>query len=352
MWPVVPFMQVTLAPPVRERDVDADARAVSDALAGRAAVCGLAGFAALSAIAGGAALLLAPNGSESAPLTLLGGTPFTSFVIPGLLLALVVGGSSLAALVLVWRRSVFAIDATLVSGGALTLWIAWEAAILRQSSFLQLVYGVVGLAILGLGVRGALRSPHPRHAWMVFVTLGEAAGFLVPAFVGVLALALQLDDGVRAALLVMAGAIEGFLCGLGQAWAFPLPLARARFAALTSVAAAAVWALAMGLVGLGHAGASLPVMVASLAVVAPSGLVLMGVAQWLELRQHAFRAHRWIAWSALAWLVALPASFAPSPFVDAATPMVPQIVLWTSAGLVMAYLMALVTWQGARRLAG
>lgn len=343
-------MQVALAPPVTPRDREAEAHAAGDALVLRKLVLGLAGLVALSAIAGGAALLLAPSGSETAPLTLLRGTPFTSFALPGLLLALVVGGSSLACVMLVWRRSPFAIDATILAGGALTLWIACESVIMHEASFLQLVYGGLGLGLLALGVVSGLRSPHPRHRWTVLVTTGEAGGFVAPALVGVFALGL--DAGLRAALLVLAGAVEGFLCGLGQAWAFPLPVSRPRFAALTSAAAAAVWALAMGLVALGHAGAPDGAMITALALVVPVGLTLMGAAQWLELRQHAFRAHRWIVWSALAWMLALPASFAPSPFVDETTPLATHLVLWTSAGLAMAYVMALVSWQGARRLVG
>lgn len=343
-------MQVALAPSVPSRDRAAEARAASDALPVRRVVRFLAGFAALSAVAGGVALLVAPSGNDTAPLSLLAGTPFTSFVIPGVLLGLVVGGTSSACLALVWRRSPYAIDATILAGGTLALWIACELAILRQFSLLQVVYGGLGLVLLVLGAIGALRSPEPRHAWIVGVTLGEAVGFLVPALVGAGAATLEVDAGVQAALLVLAGAIEGLLCGAGQAIAFPLPVNRPRFAALTSVAAAAVWALAMGVVALGHAGASDGVRLVALLVVAPFGLAAMGGAQWLELREHAFRAYRWIGWSALAWAVALPASFAPMPFVDETTPLPATIALWGSAGVLMAYLMAVVTWQGARRL--
>ncbi len=344
-------MQVALAPGVRPRDRAAEARAASEALAAPRVVRFLAAFSALSAIAGGVALLLAPTGADTAPLSLLAGTPFTSFVVPALLLALVVGGTSAACFVAVWRRSPFAIDATLLAGGTLTLWIACELAILRQYSLLQGAYGALGLALLGLGIAGALRSPEPRHRWTLLVTLGEAGGFVVPAIAGVAAFVLELSPGMRAALLVLAGAVEGLCCGAGQAFAFPLPVARARYAALTSAAAAAVWALAMSVVGLGHAGAPGVVMGVALALVIPAGLVLMGAAQWLELRRHAFRAHRWIVWSALAWALALPASFAPSPLLDETTPAAAQLVLWTAAGILMAYVMAIVTWQGARRLA-
>lgn len=344
-------MEVALAPAAHVRDRTLAARAASDALPVRRVVRFLAALAALSAIGGGVALLLAPSGADTAPLSLLAGTPFTSFVVPALLLALVVGGTSAACFVSVQRHSPFAIDATILAGGTLTLWIVCELAILRQFSLLQVVYGGLGLALLVLGVIGALRSPEPRHGWVVGVTLGEALGFLVPSLVEVGAVLLELDVGLRAALLVLAGAVEGLLCGAGQAFAFPLPVHRARFAALTSVSAAAVWALAMGVVALGHSGASEVAMIVALALVIPVGLVLMGAAQWLELREHAFRAHRWVVWSALAWALALPASFLPMPLVDETTPLTPMIVLWASAGVLMAYVMALVTWQGARRLA-
>jgi hypothetical protein len=314
-------------------------------------VISLAGLAALSALAGGIALLAAPDGSESAPLSLLAATPFTSFVVPGVLLTFVVGGTSAACALAAWRRSSFAIDTTLAAGGVLATWIACERVILREFSGLQVVYAVLGVALLSLGGIGALRSPSPRHRWTVLVTLGEAAGFAVPALVGVAAVALDLDPAFRGAVLVLAGAVEGLVCGAGQAYAFPLPLRRARFAALTSVAAAAVWALAFGIVAIAHAGAPQAAVIATAVIVAPIGLVLMGAAQWLELRQHAFRAHRWIAWSALAWAVALPASFLPMPLVDESTPASESLVLWIAAGLAMAYVMALLTWQGARRLA-
>ena len=77
----------------------------------------------------------------------------------------------------------------------------------------------------------------------------------------------------------------------------------------------------------------------------------IGTAQWIELRHHVPRAQRFIAWTAVAWLAALPLSFAPSPLVDESTPLATSIVLWSSSGGLMAFVMALVTWQGVRRVA-
>jgi hypothetical protein len=86
------------------------------------------------------------------------------------------------------------------------------------------------------------------------------------------------------------------------------------------------------------------------AATAALGLAAIGSAQWLELRRHAGPARRWILWTALAWAVGLPFSFAPAPFVDESTPLASHLVLWGCGGLLMAYAMALVTWQGVRRL--
>ena len=97
---------------------------------------------------------------------------------------------------------------------------------------------------------------------------------------------------------------------------------------LTALGAAVVWAGVMAAMRLG--GALPPLMAAALAGVAAgaAGLAAIGAAQWLELRRDAARAGRWIAWTALAWAVALPLSFAPGPFVDESTPLASHVALW------------------------
>jgi hypothetical protein len=49
-------------------------------------------------------------------------------------------------------------------------------------------------------------------------------------------------------------------------------------------------------------------------------------------------------------LVALPFSFSPGPFVDETTPFGPQLALWTLGGVLMAVVMALITWLGVREI--
>lgn len=318
----------------------------------RPLVIALTGFSALSALGGGLLLLVSgPDEPYLPPIELLRYSPFEDFLVPGLLLGLAVGGTSTGAALLAWRRSGWATDATFLAGGTLTVWIVAELAILREAHWLHGVYGVLGVAILGLGASAALRSSAPRHRWVVLVTSGETLGFMAPASVGMLLARAHVEDARAAVAIVVAGAFEGLALGTGQAWAFPVALRRGRFALLTGLGAGLVWSLAMTVVwafGTDQPGA---VAVSTSVVAGIGGLLAIGTAQWLELRRHVERSGTWIAWTALAWALALPWSFAPSPFVDEATPLPSAFALFASGGALMAYTMALVTWLGARRWA-
>jgi hypothetical protein len=195
------------------------------------------------------------------------------------------------------------------------------------------------------------RPGQMRERWVIAVTLAETIGYLAPAVTGIFVTRAGWPGDERAIALTAAGLVEGLALGSGQAWAFPLRLRRLRFALLTAVGAGLVWATVMSMMLLAS-GPSLPLPLAvGLGVLAALlGLGAIGSAQWLELRHHTPRAGTWIAWTALAWSLALPLSFAPGPLVDASTPPMTQVVLWSGGGLLMALVMALVTWQGVRRL--
>lgn len=308
----------------------------------------LLAFTALTAVPSGVALMLRAHGSELAPISLLEGTGFTSFLIPGLLLAIVVGGSSTAAVWLTRARSEYATDATLLAGGVLTFFIVCERALLRAASPLQAVYAAVGLALIAIAAREGLARPRTR--FILFVTSAEAAGFSVPAIVGVTANLLSLGDATGTVLVVAAGSVEGALCGLGQAHAMPVPVDRRRFVAASSLGAATAWGIAMSLFGWLRGGAEGPLAIAVSIASAFACLFAMSGAQWAVLRHTTRNAHRWLLFSMLAWIAALPLSFAPSPLVDEASPPATSAVLFLSAGVAMAYVMSVLTWQGARGL--
>jgi len=84
------------------------------------------------------------------PEVWLQGTPFHSYFFPGLILCLVVGGSQLAAaLLLLWLPSV-ARAASLIAGLILTGWMAGELALIGFQAPIQVFFVIVGLVEIGL----------------------------------------------------------------------------------------------------------------------------------------------------------------------------------------------------------
>ena len=116
----------------------------------RQTVVGLHLFNAVSAVGGGIALIV---GGLGVPIDLLRHTPFESFVIPGLFLAVVIGGSALigaTALLAHWRR------ATVISaaaGAVMVGWIAGETVLVEGFSWLQGLYLLTGAIVLVASLR-------------------------------------------------------------------------------------------------------------------------------------------------------------------------------------------------------
>ena len=106
-------------------------------------------FTGITAIGGGASLVIRPDGSlMEAPSSLLQQSPFTTFMIPGLLLLFVIGLSNSVAGVLVARTSRLAPYFAYVAGGALFVWITVEMILLRTHHWLQIGYLMVAALIL------------------------------------------------------------------------------------------------------------------------------------------------------------------------------------------------------------
>jgi hypothetical protein len=110
----------------------------------------LAGFGALSAIGGGVAMLVTGGTGMGMPLSLLSGTPFSTFTAPALVLFVVVGGTQLAAVASLLRRHSTAMAWSAVAGFGLTIWIVVETVMIRGFSALQAIYLVCGIAELAL----------------------------------------------------------------------------------------------------------------------------------------------------------------------------------------------------------
>lgn len=104
-------------------------------------------FNAVSAIGGGITLV---TGTLPVPKDLLRHTPFESYVIPGLFLGVVIGGSAIvgAVALLSHARSSRLISAA--AGVIMVGWIAGEAMLIRGFSGLQGLYLLTGL-LVGVG---------------------------------------------------------------------------------------------------------------------------------------------------------------------------------------------------------
>jgi hypothetical protein len=122
---------------------------------------------ALSAAAGGVALVvgsLVATGSSIVPsLDYLAGSPFSSYLVPGLILLLVVGGLHASAFGALLRRSRLASIAIAVAACGLLIWIFVQMTVIPFSP-LQAAYeaaAIIELALLLVqrGVLDDLRRP-------------------------------------------------------------------------------------------------------------------------------------------------------------------------------------------------
>lgn len=114
-------------------------------------LAGLLLFNGVGAVGGGIALL---TDNIGLPLSLLDGTPFSTYVIPGWILLVVVGGSSIAASFLVWRMSRFSVEASVAAGLILLGWITTEFVMIPGAWMPQLLYFLLAFVIIRLGMRG------------------------------------------------------------------------------------------------------------------------------------------------------------------------------------------------------
>ena len=129
----------------------------------------LDGFLGLTAVLGGIMLVI---NRFTPPLDMLAGSPFASYLIPGLALLVLVGGGGFLASALVLRRSPWG---TAVSSAAGLMVLIFEAVELVVIGFTWLLafYVLLGVAILALAarlwlagqpvaMRGHLRMQAPR----------------------------------------------------------------------------------------------------------------------------------------------------------------------------------------------
>jgi hypothetical protein len=125
----------------------------------------------IGALGGGLVLIVAPRGEiMPLPLSALAGSPFDTYLVPGLILFAVLGIGPLVAARLAWGRRPLAPSAALFVGIALLIWVAVEIAIIGYTNEppLHAIYLVLGFVItvvaLGWLAEVGLPALHRRPA--------------------------------------------------------------------------------------------------------------------------------------------------------------------------------------------
>lgn len=181
----------------------------------------------------------------------------------------------------------------------------------------------------------------------------EIVGLAIPGAAWAAAWSLRLHPLALYAVIVAAGAGEGFVLGSAQGSLLKRRVAdiRAPWTAATAAGAAAAWAMGMAPTTLVDLG--LPAWAAIVAgvVLAMPLLLSIGFAQWMVLRPRTGpRSWRWVAWNVVAWLAGLPATFISPALVPDGAPALAFALAFAAGGLVMAVTVAAVTGWAARRI--
>lgn len=102
----------------------------------------------VGALAGGMALVVRPDGSVMhMPVSMLAGSPFADFLIPGLILGGLFGIGSFVVAVLGLRQWRIAPFLAFGIGAGQMIWIIVQLSIIKGISFLHPTFFVVGLLI-------------------------------------------------------------------------------------------------------------------------------------------------------------------------------------------------------------
>jgi hypothetical protein len=121
----------------------------------RIAIEMIALFVAVTAIAGGVGLM---SQSIKPGLELLKDSPFGNYLIPGLILAFIVGGSAFISFVMLVARHQRAYVVACMSGVILCGWILGEAAYIQTLHWLQPFYFLLGAVVISLTYKTAKRA--------------------------------------------------------------------------------------------------------------------------------------------------------------------------------------------------
>ncbi|WP_185974782.1 hypothetical protein [Deinococcus detaillensis] len=130
-------------------------------------------FLGVSALFGGIILVSSPSGAgPSIPLSVLRYSPFSDFLMPGLILGTVFGVGSIGAVLALWMRPAWPLGTALTRftgehwawsvavalGLGQIIWIVTQILMLRELNVVQVLYGSLGVLIVVLACLPGVRQ--------------------------------------------------------------------------------------------------------------------------------------------------------------------------------------------------
>jgi hypothetical protein len=121
----------------------------------------LIGFQGISGLFGGLALVIDPTGELlRMPISMLEGSPFDNFLVPGIILLMILGIFPMVVFYGLWKRLNWAWTGALIVSVALIIWIGIEIWMVgyHPEPPLQFIYGMLGLILLILVMLPSVRK--------------------------------------------------------------------------------------------------------------------------------------------------------------------------------------------------
>lgn len=109
-------------------------------------------FVGVGALGGGLMAILNPQGPEGMPADALKNSPFTNFLIPGIILFTVIGIGNLFSAAIVYYKPKFHGYISSIFGWALVIWIIVQCIMLRAVVSLHVIFFIIGLVQAALAM--------------------------------------------------------------------------------------------------------------------------------------------------------------------------------------------------------
>ena len=110
-------------------------------------------FIGITAIAGGFRLVSNPNGTSDIPIEWINSSPFTNYLIPGLVLLIVIGVGNVLGGIFSFLSKKYAGGIAAMLGTFLVLFMIIEVWFIGLRNFLQPLYFILGSIVLVLGLK-------------------------------------------------------------------------------------------------------------------------------------------------------------------------------------------------------